>query len=170
MRNLSVEKLSASIKLTMETYYIGDKDVRPWGYYVVTDIGITANNEEYCEKIIIVKSGRTLSLQSHNQRRETWTVKKGILTALLDGKRLEILPYESVYIPTGSIHCMANLGNGDCIIEERQEGICYEEDINRYMDAYNRNIVEFISPEAIESFTAYIAILDEIKNIQVKIA
>ena len=164
----SVKKLSSSINAAMEIYHIGDKDIRPWGHYIVTGIGIVANDKWYCEKIITVKSGKVLSLQSHNQRRETWTVKKGILTALCDGKRMELFSNNYIHIPMGSIHCMANLGEEDCIVEERQEGICCEEDIKRYMDAYNRSTEKLVTTEATESLTAYIAILKEIKNMQVK--
>ena len=149
----------------METYHVGDKDIRPWGHYVITSVGIAANDEGYCEKIIIVKSGKVLSLQSHNQRRETWTVKKGTLTVLRDAQRFEIHPHESIHIPTGSIHCMANLGKDDCVVRERQEGICREEDINRYMDAYNRSTVTLVSPETTENFTAYLLILADIEKL-----
>ncbi len=161
----SVKELSSSTTLTIGTYQVGDKDIRPWGHYIVTSIGIAANNEGYCEKIIIVKPRQVLSLQSHNQRRETWTVKKGILTALRDAQRFEMHPHESIHIPIKSIHCMANLGEDDCIVKERQEGICREEDIKRYMDAYNRDTVMLVSPEVTKNFTAYLSILADIKKL-----
>ena len=148
----------------MRTYQVGDEDIRPWGHYVVTSIGVTANDEGYCEKIITVKPGQVLSLQSHEQRRETWIVKKGTLTALRDAQRFEIFPRESIHIPTGSIHCMGNLGKNDCVVKERQEGICREEDIKRYMDAYNRSTVTLVSPEVKENLTAYLSILADIEK------
>lgn len=150
----------------MSVYKIGDRDDRPWGHYVVTGAGVDARGEEYCEKSIVVRPGQILSLQSHELRRETWTVKRGLLTALRDGERIEVLSGETIHIPTGSIHCMANLGEEDCIVEERQEGICREEDIRRYMDIYRRG-TEALSPVPAESFTAYRAILADIKKIRV---
>lgn len=150
----------------MSVYKIGDRDDRPWGHYVVTGAGVDVRGEEYCEKTITVRPGQVLSLQSHDLRRETWTVRRGTLTALRDGERIEVLPRENVHIPKGSVHCMANLGEEDCIVEERQEGVCREEDIKRYMDAYHRS-TEALYPVPAESFTAYRAILADIKKIRV---
>ena len=150
----------------MSPYRIGDEDNRPWGHYVVTGVGITTKGEEYCKKVITVKPWQVLSLQSHKLRRETWTVKRGTLTALTDGRRLELSPHESLHIPAGSIHCMANMDVDDCIVEEVQEGICREEDIKRYMDVYHRGTETSDSPEAAESFSAYRAILIDINKIR----
>jgi len=146
---------------------IGDRDERPWGRYVVIDAGIAASGEEYCKKIITVEPLQILSLQSHRLRRETWVVKKGILTALKDGKRLELRPGESLQIPADSIHCMANTGDDDCVVEATQEGICREEDIRRYMDVYHRSTEMLASPQAPENFTAYREILIDINKARV---
>jgi hypothetical protein len=62
---------------------------------------------------------------------------------------------------------MANLEEEDCIVEERQEGVCREEDIKRYMDAYHRGTEELASPAATKCFAAYRAILADIKKISV---
>lgn len=121
-----------------QEYHAGDQDTRPWGHYIVTAVGRTPEGEEYCEKEITVKPWNILSLQSHELRRETWTVKRGTLTALVDGCRIELRPGESVEIPQKSIHCMANLSDEDCVVHERQTGTCRESDIRRYIDAYNR--------------------------------
>jgi mannose-6-phosphate isomerase-like protein (cupin superfamily) len=147
-------------------YQVGDRDDRPWGHYVVTSIGTNADGEEYCEKIITVKPLQVLSLQSHDLRRETWTVKKGTLTALCGGRRLEALTRETLHIPAGAVHCMANLGEEDCVVVERQEGICREGDIRRYMDVYRRGTEGSDSPAvSAENFTAYRIILSDIKKI-----
>ena len=81
--------------------------------------------------------------------------------------RIELQPGESIHIPAGSIHCMANTGEDDCIVEETQEGICRKEDIKRYMDVYHRSTETLASPQAPESFTAYREILIEINKIRV---
>jgi mannose-6-phosphate isomerase-like protein (cupin superfamily) len=165
MNNLSSPAARKPSVPVMDAYRVGDRDERPWGHYVVTGVGIDANGEEYCEKIITVRPGEVLSLQSHNLRRETWTVQKGILTALRDGERLEALSGESIHIPKGSLHCMANLDEDDCVIKERQEGICREDDIKRYIDAYNRGAEAAPPAAAAKSFSAYHDILSDIRKI-----
>jgi len=39
----------------------------------------------------------------------------------------------------GAVHSMANLGERPCIVKEKQTGICLEDDIIRYLDAYGRS-------------------------------
>lgn len=144
-------------------YRIDDQDVRPWGHYIVTGVGRTPKGEEYCEKQIVIKPWNILSLQSHALRREQWTVGKGFLTALVDGERRNAGPEESVHVPQNSIHCMANLTDEICVVHERQEGICREDDIRRFVDAYGR-ATDAASGESAASIAAYNAILQEIKT------
>ena len=148
-------------KKDMAIYKVGERDQRPWGHYVVTAVG-----DDFCEKEITVNPGQVLSLQSHEMRRETWTVVKGVLTVLIDGERSEVAAGKSVYIPEKAIHCMAALGDEPCTVKERQEGICREEDIKRYIDAYGRGTETARSPEAVKSIEAYNQILAEIKEAQ----
>ncbi len=122
----------------MQAYNIGDFDTRPWGSYVVTNIGTTELNEEFCEKEITVLPGKILSLQSHRQRRETWRVISGTLTVVLDDRKVVLRQGESLFIPLGAIHAMANTSDQNCVVYEKQEGVCREEDIIRYSDAYGR--------------------------------
>lgn len=122
----------------MKTYKIGDSDQRPWGSYIVTGLGMNEHGEEYCDKDIKIHPQAVLSLQSHNLRRERWTVKSGELTVLLDGAILTLSASQSIDIPLGGIHTMANLANAPVIVSERQEGVCREEDIIRYADQYGR--------------------------------
>jgi len=164
MSNPATEQASPLLSIAPDAYHVGDRDNRPWGNYIVIDTGSYGNGEEYCKKMITINSLQILSLQSHKQRRETWTVKKGTLTVLRDGKILELCAGESIDIPMGSIHCMANTGTEDCVVEEIQEGFCREEDIHRYMDAYQRNTEMLAAPHAVESFTAYREILIDINK------
>jgi mannose-6-phosphate isomerase-like protein (cupin superfamily) len=150
----------------MEVYKVGDSDQRPWGSYVVTAVGYNEQGEEYCEKEITVNPWQVLSLQSHEMRRETWTVVKGTLTVLLDGKSIELKAGEFIHVPQKSIHCMANLGTEDCVVRERQEGMCREEDIHRYVDAYGRGGADApASPVAVESIAVYNEIMAAIKKL-----
>ena len=119
-------------------YKQGDSDYRPWGGYVVTAIGKTETGEDFCEKDITVNPGCKLSLQSHALRREHWSVKEGTLTTIRDDQCVILNQGEEISIPKGAIHCMANTGDVPCIVHERQEGICREDDIVRYADSYGR--------------------------------
>jgi mannose-6-phosphate isomerase len=153
-------------EMPQRVYQTGDRKDRPWGNYIVVDTGVAADGEEYCRKTLTIEPLQILSLQSHKFRRETWVVKRGILTALNDGKRLELYPGESIRIAAGSIHSMANTGDDACVVEELQEGICREDDIRRYMDVYQRGTETLASPQAAESFTTYREILIDINKIK----
>ena len=148
----------------MAKYKVGDRDTRPWGHYVVTGVGANAVGEEYCEKEITVSPGKILSLQSHEHRRETWRVEQGILTVVLNDRRIELLPGGELMISKGSIHCMANLGNKPCIVHEKREGVCREEDIRRYVDAYGRQTYMSLLPGAGKSIALYRKIMTDIEK------
>lgn len=137
-------------------YIIGDTDIHPWGSYTVVATGKN-DGEEYCEKEIIVNPGQILPLQSHEQRREHWMVKQGILTVVLDGKRLELKKGDEVRIPLRAIHSMANLGKDACILREIQAGSCRADDMTLYgeADAHGR---------AGSSLAVYQQILAEMKK------
>lgn len=148
----------------LPAYKVGEIDVRPWGSYTVVAVGVNEDGEEFCEKEIIVNPGHALSLQSHEHRREYWRVAQGTLTVILDGERLTLQKEQDVRIPKGSIHCMANLGKDICVVRERQAGLCREDDITRYMDAYGRAPGATDDPRAATSVAAYSRILKEIKK------
>ena len=147
----------------MAAYKVGDRDSRPWGEYEVTAIG-TNDNYEFCEKCIIVQPNNILSLQSHELRRETWSVMQGELTVILNDRVINLRPGEEIFIPQGSIHAMANLGSEPCRVFERQEGLCREEDIKRYLDAYGRDVQESEDPLVRASLASYRKVLDIIQE------
>ncbi len=144
-------------------YAIGDTDTRLWGSYTVVAVGKN-DGEEYCEKEIIVNPGHILSLQSHEHRREHWMIKQGVLTVVLDGTRLELKKGEDVRIPLRAIHCMANLGKDSCIVREIQAGVCREDDIARYIDAYGRSTDQAGELRAVSSLALYEQILSELRT------
>ncbi len=149
---------------TLAAYKVGDTDNRPWGTYTVTGVGTNKAGEEYCEKSITVNPGQVLSLQSHEHRREHWTVESGVLTVVSDDQRLELKAGQDVRLPQGAIHCMANLGKVPCVVRELQEGICREDDIKRYVDSYGRATETSSSPKAEASIALYNEVLSEIKK------
>lgn len=94
--------------------------------------------EEYCVKRITVTPGGVLSLQSHKLRREEWTVESGVLEVTRDKEMFILKKGETIDIPCGAIHRMANRGTRNAVVKEIQRGICREEDIIRYEDIYGR--------------------------------
>jgi mannose-1-phosphate guanylyltransferase/mannose-6-phosphate isomerase len=107
---------------------------RPWGYYQSIDSG-----PRYQVKRIFVKPGGQLSLQRHHHRAEHWVVVKGTAEVTLDGKVSHIFENESIYLPIGSVHRLANPGKIDLELIEVQTGSYLgEDDIVRIEDVYNR--------------------------------
>lgn len=151
------------MNLKSSDYKTGDFDARPWGRYVVTNVGVTESGEDFCEKEITVHPGELLSLQSHELRREYWSVREGTLTVIRDSERVTLEAGQDIHIAVRSIHCMANLGDVDCVVHERQEGVCREDDIVRYRDAYARS-AETGEERAKESLLLYTRILDELRK------
>lgn len=145
-------------------YTPGQYDLRPWGFWVVTDASPPAE-DGFCEKLICVAPGRILSLQSHLLRRETWTVLSGTLRVIVGDRALALEAGQSIDIPKGAAHCMANTGTTPCIVRERQAGLCLESDIIRHLDAYGRAGGEKIS-RVTPAINLYLDLLDEIEGRQ----
>ncbi len=145
-----------------ERYRVGDMDIRPWGSYTVTAVGVKETGEESCVKEIQVNPGQILSLQSHEHRREHWKVVSGILTVVLDGERRTLKAGEDVRVPQGSIHCMANLGKQHVVVQEVQTGLCREDDITRYLDAYGRGTATSDDPRVKNSVAIYKELVAEL--------
>ena len=109
---------------------------RPWGYYTSVDEGA-----RHQVKRIVVKPGGRLSLQKHFHRAEHWIVVKGAAEVTLDGAVTLVHENESIYLPIGSVHRLANPGKIDLELVEVQTGSYLgEDDIVRIEDVYNREI------------------------------
>jgi mannose-1-phosphate guanylyltransferase/mannose-6-phosphate isomerase len=107
---------------------------RPWGYYDSVD-----NGPRFQVKRLVVKPGGTLSLQKHLHRSEHWVVVRGTAEVTIDTDVKVVRENESVYIPSGAIHRLANLGKIPLEIIEVQTGSYLgEDDIERFADVYNR--------------------------------
>ncbi|WGF86407.1 mannose-1-phosphate guanylyltransferase/mannose-6-phosphate isomerase [Marinivivus vitaminiproducens] len=108
---------------------------RPWGSFQVLQ-----ERDGFKVKEIIVEPGAILSLQSHKHRAEHWTVVRGLARVTVDGEITDLQPNQSVHIPLGAIHRMANPGTTPMHIIEVQCGsYTGEDDIVRYEDAYGRS-------------------------------
>ena len=107
---------------------------RPWGWFETL-----VTNEQFQVKRIVVHSGAALSLQSHVHRSEHWVVVKGTAIVTLDGVESSISENQSIYIPAGAIHRLANQQAESMILIEVQVGTYLgEDDITRYDDFYAR--------------------------------
>lgn len=121
-----------------DVYNVGDSDTRPWGKWEVIKV-LDKEGEQHVEKRITVTPGGILSYQSHELRREKWTVLKGRLRVTLDGKIIDLNEGESIDIPLKAKHRMANPFDKDVLVHEVQMGTCKESDIVRYEDNYGRS-------------------------------
>ena len=108
--------------------------LRPWGSYE----GIAAGSH-FQVKHIVVRPGRSLSLQMHHHRAEHWIVVAG--TAKVECGEMEklIFPNQSIFIPQGTPHRLTNPGKIDLHLIEVQSGdYVGEDDIVRFEDVYGR--------------------------------
>jgi mannose-1-phosphate guanylyltransferase/mannose-6-phosphate isomerase len=107
---------------------------RPWGYYQTLDLG-----PRFQVKRILVNPGQRLSLQSHYHRAEHWVVVRGTAEVTRNEETLVVRENESVYLPLGAVHRLANPGRIPLELIEVQSGSYLgEDDIVRYEDVYNR--------------------------------
>ncbi|MCH1867531.1 phosphomannose isomerase type II C-terminal cupin domain [Nocardioides sp. CFH 31398] len=118
--------LSAGAVLASET--------RPWGSWCVVDAG-----PGYQVKRLLVLPGRRLSYQTHEHRSEHWVVIHGRATCTLDGEVRHAGPGESVDVPQGAAHRLANGEDVDLVVVEVQRGAYLgEDDICRLSDDFGR--------------------------------
>ncbi len=107
---------------------------RPWGYYESIDLG-----ERFQVKRIVVIPGGLLSLQKHHHRSEHWIVVRGTAEVTINETVRTVHENESVYIPIGSVHRLANKGKIPLELIEVQTGSYLgEDDIVRLEDVYSR--------------------------------
>jgi mannose-1-phosphate guanylyltransferase / mannose-6-phosphate isomerase len=108
---------------------------RPWGTYESID-----NGERFQVKRIVVNPGGKLSLQKHHHRAEHWVVVRGTAEVTIGETVRTVHENESVYIPIGSVHRLANPGRIALELIEVQTGSYLgEDDIVRLEDVYARS-------------------------------
>lgn len=107
---------------------------RPWGSYTVLEEG-----PGFKSKRLVVKPGKSLSLQMHHHRSEHWVVVAGEAEVVNGDEVLTIRANESTYIPAGHRHRLANRTGELLVVIEVQTGDYLEEDdIVRFEDSYGR--------------------------------
>jgi mannose-1-phosphate guanylyltransferase / mannose-6-phosphate isomerase len=127
-----VERLKAQNREQATTHL---RVYRPWGYYQGVDAGA-----RYQVKRIVVNPNAMLSLQKHHRRSEHWVVVRGVAEVTIGSDIRTIAENESIYIPIGGVHRLANPGTTPLELIEVQVGdYLGEDDIIRLTDQYGRN-------------------------------
>ena len=87
-----------------------------------------------------MKPGAKLSLQKHHHRAEHWVVVSGTAEVTVDDSVTMLTENQSVYIPQGAVHRLANPGKILLEVIEVQSGAYLgEDDIIRIEDEFGRN-------------------------------
>lgn len=111
------------------------EDHRPWGWYRVLE-----DEPSHKTKRIVVYPGQRLSLQRHRRRSEHWHVVSGEAVVTRDQEQLALRAGDSVDIPAGAAHRIANPGAVPLTFIEVQQGDYFgEDDIERLEDDYGRS-------------------------------
>jgi mannose-1-phosphate guanylyltransferase / mannose-6-phosphate isomerase len=129
---LLVEKLKSSNRIEATEH---KRSYRPWGYYQSVDQG-----ERHQVKRITVYPAARLSLQKHFHRSEHWIVVRGAAEVTMNGRVSLVHENQSIYLPIGCEHRLANPGKINLELIEVQTGSYLgEDDIIRIEDVYNRS-------------------------------
>ncbi len=108
--------------------------IRPWGHYEVL-----TERPDFKVKRIVVRPGQRLSSQRHRLRFEHWYLLEGRALAEIENTQSPLEPGQSVDIPAGAWHRLANIGDDDLVLIEIQRGSYFgEDDIERRDDDYGR--------------------------------
>ncbi|RUT28793.1 mannose-1-phosphate guanylyltransferase/mannose-6-phosphate isomerase [Arsenicitalea aurantiaca] len=109
-------------------------EYRPWGGY-----SSVLSGSRFQVKRLFVKPGKRLSLQLHHHRAEHWIVVSGTAEVTLDGTVTMLTENESIYLPLGCSHRLANPGKILLELIEVQTGSYLgEDDIIRIEDEFGR--------------------------------
>ncbi len=122
-------------------YAHGDRDPRvdifvaerPWGTFTQF-----VSNEVVTVKTISVEAGHRLSLQRHEHRGEMWTMLDVPIVVTVGERTWTAQVGETVWVPRGAIHRIANSGDRPGRILEVGFGFFDEADIERLEDDYAR--------------------------------
>jgi mannose-6-phosphate isomerase-like protein (cupin superfamily) len=106
---------------------------KPWGFY--TDY-FRADNLVF--KTIEVNPKQRLSLQVHKERAEIWVVVEGECLCEINEDVHRLRKGNWISIEQGNFHRLINDTTEKCVIAELQFGKCFEQDIIRLEDDYNR--------------------------------
>lgn len=134
-RSQEVGKIVEKLKLRgRKEATLHTKVHRPWGYYQILHTG-----ENFQVKLIMVKTGARISLQTHKKRAEHWVVVKGKASIQKGETKFVLNINQSTYISANTIHRLSNKEQVPLEIIEVQTGSYLgEDDIVRYEDDFGR--------------------------------
>lgn len=128
VKTLRANKVTAPLTEIHKTAY------RPWGGY-----SSVLSGERFQVKRLFVKPGKKLSLQKHHHRAEHWIVVRGTAEVTIDGTITTLSENQSIYLPLGCTHRLANPGKIELELIEVQTGSYLgEDDIIRIEDEFGR--------------------------------
>jgi mannose-1-phosphate guanylyltransferase len=128
VKTLRANKKTSNLTEIHKTAY------RPWGGY-----SSVLNGERFQVKRLFVKPGKKLSLQKHHHRAEHWIVVRGTAEVTVDGTITVLSENQSIYLPLGCTHRLANPGKIELELIEVQTGSYLgEDDIIRIEDEFGR--------------------------------
>ncbi len=105
---------------------------KPWGSFKQY-----ALNKRCTVKILTIKPGQKLSLQSHQKRDELWVALDSGLQAQIGNKTIKLKKGQEIFIPRTTKHRLAASGKGGRVLEI-SFGFFDEKDEKRFDDAYGR--------------------------------
>jgi mannose-6-phosphate isomerase-like protein (cupin superfamily) len=105
--------------------------LKPWGKYVILE-----KTSDYWVKKLFIRQGESLSLQSHQQRREFWVVLSGAVQAIKGKAKCKLGIGEFLKINKKEKHRITGLA--DSWILEIALDKPRERDIIRFKDQYGR--------------------------------
>ncbi|MFA6300736.1 MAG: phosphomannose isomerase type II C-terminal cupin domain [Candidatus Paceibacterota bacterium] len=108
------------------------KEERPWGGFEQF-----TQNSLSTVKILTIKPGEALSLQSHTKRQEFWKVLSGGGIIEIGDEKYDMLKGDEHIIPLNTKH-RATAGSAGLVCLEISTGDFEEDDEIRYEDKYDR--------------------------------
>ena len=134
-RSQDVKDAVASMKAkAVRQAEVFPRDHRPWGWFETLILA-----DRFQVKRIIVRPGASLSLQSHVHRAEHWIIVSGTAQVTVGDQVQLLTENQSIYVPLGAVHRLANPGKVPVVLIEVQTGAYLgEDDIIRYEDIYAR--------------------------------
>jgi mannose-6-phosphate isomerase-like protein (cupin superfamily) len=96
---------------------------RPWGTWEVIEEGCW-----YKVKKLTIEPDKSISLQYHIHRSETWAITEGRGEVILDDKKFTVKRGETFVVKPLSVHKITNISNIPLVIIEVQCGEITEED------------------------------------------
>ena len=103
------------------------RQFRPWGWFETLVLSDT-----YQVRRVHLYPHQQMSLQTHQKRSENWVVSSGSAEVRLGDKRVELSQNQSIDIPVGTAHQLANKKDAPLtLIEVRTGDYLGEDDVER---------------------------------------